>query len=122
MLYLHGGICSEEQEMEYTVVLTQRHELTPLWSATVPALPGCTVEAPSRLEALEKIRRRITEVASRTELVRVDVPAVPVTDGDQRTGPVSTPWEWYGAFKGDATWDQLFDEIERQRDAHLMGE
>ena len=26
------------------------------------------------------------------------------------------------AFKGDATWDQLFDEIERQRDAHLMGE
>lgn len=28
---------------------------------------------------------------------------------------LETPWEWYGAFKNDPTWGELFDDIERRR-------
>ena len=31
------------------------------------------------------------------------------------------PWKWAGVFKDDPTWDQLLEDIERQRDMHLVG-
>jgi hypothetical protein len=27
-----------------------------------------------------------------------------------------TPWEWFGAFKGDADWVGVFEEIEDERE------
>lgn len=30
------------------------------------------------------------------------------------------PWKWFGAFKDDPTWDQLLEDIERERDMHLV--
>lgn len=37
------------------------------------------------------------------------------------TENTETPWEWAGVFKDDPTWDQLLEDIERQRDMHLIG-
>ena len=28
-----------------------------------------------------------------------------------------SPWQWFGWAKDDPTWDELFEEIERQREA-----
>jgi hypothetical protein len=30
-------------------------------------------------------------------------------------------WRWFGAFKDDPTLDLIYDDIERQRDLHLVG-
>jgi len=32
------------------------------------------------------------------------------------------PWEWVGAFKNDPTWHQVFDGIEKERNANIIGE
>ena len=33
-----------------------------------------------------------------------------------------TPWEWFGAFKNDPTWETLFEEIEQRREATRKGQ
>ena len=106
--------------MEYTVILTRQPGAP--WRAAVPILPDCAVEAPTREQALEKIRERITVVTSHSEVLRLRVPAAPKTTGEQLSEASQTPWQWFGAFQNDPTWGLLFDEIERQRDAHLMEE
>jgi predicted RNase H-like HicB family nuclease len=106
--------------MEYTVILTGQPG-TP-WRAAVPILPDCTVEAPTRSQALEKIRERIAVVTSHSEVLRLNVHAAPKTTGEELSATSQTPWQWFGAFQNDPTWGLLFDDIERQRDAHLLGE
>jgi len=106
--------------MEYTVVLTRRPGAP--WQAAVPFLPNCTVEAPTRTEVLEKIRERIIVVTSCSEVLRLRVPIAPQATDEQPPEASLIPWQWFGAFRDDPTWGLLFDEIERQRDAHLMGE
>jgi hypothetical protein len=33
---------------------------------------------------------------------------------------LETPWEYFGIFKDDPTWLPMLDEIERQRDRHVV--
>ncbi len=106
--------------MEYTVILTRQPGAP--WRAAVPILPDCSVEAPTRTEALEKIQERIVVITSHSKVLRLHVPAAPKVTGEQLARASQTPWQWFGAFQDDPTWSALFDEIERQRDAHLMGE
>jgi len=106
--------------MEYTVILTRQPGAP--WRAAVPVLPNCTVEAPTRTEALEKIQERIITVTSHSEVLRLHVPAAPQATAKQPSKASQTPWQWFGTFQDDPTWGPLFDEIERQRDAHLTGE
>lgn len=97
--------------MKYTVILTE--ETDGSIHVTVPGLPYCTVEAKTRDEALNIVRETITTIISRSEIVQLDVSAEPKSGSLHR----NTPWEWFGAFKGDPTWGELFDEIEHQRNA-----
>jgi hypothetical protein len=60
-------------------------------------------------------------IASYSEVLRLEVPT-PKTADDLLPGKDGTPWQWFGAFKNDPTWGPLFDEIEQQRDARLVGE
>ena len=106
--------------MEYTVILTQQPGDP--WRAAVPVLPDCTVEAPTRTEALEKIQERIIVITSHSEVLRLHVHAAPKVIDEQPSKASQTPWQWFGTFQDDPTWAPLFDEIERQRDAHLTGE
>ncbi len=105
--------------MEYTVFLTQQPN-TP-WRAVVHELPDCVVEAPTRAEALEKIQQRILAIVSHTEVLRLQIPATPAIAGRQGQAASPTPWHWFGAFQTDPVLGSLFDEIERQRDAQILG-
>jgi predicted RNase H-like HicB family nuclease len=96
--------------MKYTVMLKEENGH---FLATVPALPECMVKAPTRSEAISTIRKAISEIISRIEIIQIDVSAEP------KSGTLiqETPWEWFGAFKNDPTWGELFDDIERRRNA-----
>ena len=59
--------------MGYQVLL--RSIPTNGYIATALAWPQCTVEAPTREEALEKMRTAIAELFSGGEIVEVEVPA-----------------------------------------------
>jgi predicted RNase H-like HicB family nuclease len=101
--------------MKYTIILTEKPSGG--IRVSIPALPDCTVEADNRDEALHLAREAIAQTISRSEIVHVDVPQQPksaLTSGD-------VPWEWFGVVKDDATWDALFDDIERHREATRKG-
>ena len=95
--------------MKYTILLTEKSEGG--IHASVPALPGCAVDAETRDDAIRLARETITALLSRSEIVQVDVPQSPKVSLTR----ADIPWEWFGAAKDDATWDVLFDEIEQNR-------
>jgi len=96
--------------MKYTVILTTKP--TGGIHVSIPALPDCTIEANSRDEALYLAREAIVQIVNRSEITQVDVPQPSSTAlGDD------VPWQWFGAFQEDASWDALFDDIEQRRKA-----
>lgn len=107
--------------MEYLVLLTRRGEISPSWRAAVPTLPECVVDAPTRKEAIERIRERIAEIAAHTEVLRVQVAASPKGNGDFGPTQFDLAWTGFGVFRGDLNWGELFDTIETERDALQIG-
>jgi predicted RNase H-like HicB family nuclease len=103
--------------MEYTVIITRQPGMRR--RATVPALPECVPEAATRDEVLASIQEQIQTFISQSEVVRLQVPIVP-TPQATATEAVPGSWHWSGVFQDDSTWGDLFDEIERQRDEHLI--
>jgi len=101
--------------MKYTVILTTKPNGG--IRVSIPALPNCIVEADNRDEALQLAREAIAQIVSRSEIISVDVPQQPISAA--REGDI--PWEWFGAFQGDTSWDALFDEIEQRREATRKG-
>ncbi len=97
--------------MQYTIILTPKPEGG--MHVSIPALPACTVEAASREEAIRLAREAIVQFISRSEMVHVDVPLV-LQDGLQQD---EVPWQWFGWAKDDPSWDLLFEEMERHREA-----
>lgn len=96
--------------MKYTVILTTKPNGG--IHVSVPALPDCTVEADSRDEALHLAREAIVQIVSRSEITQVEVPQPPSTVPGN-----DVPWQWFGAFQEDTTWDVLFNNIEQRREA-----
>jgi predicted RNase H-like HicB family nuclease len=100
-----------ENAMQYTLILTEKTEGG--IQLTVPALPACTVEAPTRDEAIRLAREAIAQTVIRSEIVQIDIPQQPRATAQPR----GVPWEWFGEAKADPTWDGLFDDLERRREA-----
>ena len=104
--------------MEYTVVLTKKPNSH--WHAVVPALPTCEAEAETREDVLAQIKDEITQY-------HIEVVKIEVTEAEGAYRQNGHPEEiesnpllkWAGAFRDDPTWDEMFDEIERRRDATL---
>lgn len=96
--------------MKYTVILTTKPNGG--IHVSVPALPNCTVEADSRDEALRLAQEAIGQIVNHSEITQVDVPHSPASAPRD-----DVPWQWLGAFQKDDTWDHLFDDIERRREA-----
>jgi predicted RNase H-like HicB family nuclease len=96
---------------KYTILLTETSEDG--IHVSVPALPDCTVEAETRDDAIRLAREAIASILSRSEIVQVDVSQPPKAPPTR----VGIPWEWFGASKDNVTWDALFNEIERNREA-----
>jgi predicted RNase H-like HicB family nuclease len=97
--------------MKYTVILTEDNGH---FKATVAGLPDFDVLAKTRTEALSNVSKAISKLIARSEIIQLEVPTAP------KTGSISNdiPWEWFGAFKDDPTWGELFEDIERQRNAN----
>jgi len=109
--------------MQYTVLLSKQPDAP--WRAVVPYLPDCVAEAATREEALARIKEHIAQIHQNFEIVQVEVPVGPLLNGNQQGQPEKTfeeRYPYYGAFKDDPWLHELFDEIERQRDATLMRE
>jgi predicted RNase H-like HicB family nuclease len=102
--------------MEYTVVITKEPDAR--WRAVASELPECAVEAPTRDEALARIKERIAEASQHIEVLKIEVPDSPNGNGAPRDSIKSL----MGLFKDDPTWGEMFDEIERRRDQHWAGE
>ncbi len=96
--------------VKYTILLTEKPDGG--IHVSVPALPDCIVEADTRDNAIRLAREAIAAIMSRSEVVQVDVPQPPKAPPTRD----EMPWEWFGAAKDDATWEPLFDEIERNRE------
>jgi predicted RNase H-like HicB family nuclease len=96
--------------MKYTIILTEKSDGG--IHVSVPALPECTIEATNRDEAIHLAREAIAEIARRSEILQLEVPQQPKTGVNSK----ETPWEWFGKAKDDASWDTLFDDIEKRRE------
>ncbi len=92
--------------MEYTIVLTKHSNF--LWRASVPALPECEVEADSREKVLSKIKEKVVSIASQSEVIQVEIPIKPQFSNE-------TNGSYFGIFREDKTWSELFDKIEENR-------
>jgi hypothetical protein len=100
--------------MRYTVLL-QRHPENDGYTATALVMPNCIGVGENEKEALENVQTLICETLSRSKLVTIDV--------DTDVFKIERkPNRWFGAFKEDATWGKLFDEIECLRDMTIEEE
>jgi hypothetical protein len=96
--------------MKYAVILTENPDGR--IHVAIPALPHFSIEAEDREAAIALARETISRIASRSEVVYLDIPEQLKSgsiDGD-------VPWDWFGKAKDDMTWNALFDDIERYRD------
>lgn len=105
--------------MQYTVVISEKPDGQ--WQAFVPVLPNCTVEAPTREQVLARIKDDLTAVAPKIEVLQVEVLVNGAQNGQHKKS-FEEEWPGFGAFKNDPFLSQLFDDIERERDATLVGE
>lgn len=110
--------------MEYTVVITKDPNAP--WRAVVPAIANCEAEAETREEVLEQIKEAIALMPHRhIEVVKIEMPEAENLyrqNGHLGEAEGNPLLQWAGAFRNDPTWDAMFDEIERQRDATLVRE
>lgn len=100
--------------MQYTVIIGEKPGGQ--WQAIVPVLPNCTAEAPTREAVLERIKENLIALAPTSfEVVQVEVPVNGSQNGQPKKS-VQQEWPDFGAFKNDPWLNQIFDDIERQRD------
>src|SRR4026207_1380144 len=109
--------------MQYTVVITQESDSR--WHAVVRGWPGCKAEAATREQVLTAVKERLSELLRHTEVVHIELPAPTLqTQSSNGAGEYTTfeeEWPDFGVFRDDPTLDELFDDIERRRDAQLAG-
>ena len=79
-------------------------------------------EAVSREQALEKVKTRIADMASRAEIVTLQAPALPIESNETEDKLLANGWDDHGIFKDNPAALQLFDEVEKERDQHLIGD
>ena len=106
--------------MEYTIVLMKKP--TSRWRAVVPALPACEAEAETREDVLAQIKEEITQY--HIEVVKIEVPEAENlyrSNGNLNQLEEDPILKFAGIFRDDPTLDEMFDEIERQRDARRVG-
>lgn len=91
--------------MTYLVVLDHHDDR---YTASVPALPGCTVEAPTREQALEAVRHSIGERVARSEIATVEAPPNAALDN---------PWlRNAGILAGHPAWDDFLEGCKLARE------
>lgn len=109
--------------MEYVAYLTYQPDNS--WQAVIPDLPDCIVNAETRTEALEKVKVLALNLVQKTEQVRIELPLPDQLAGGSngsKNGQLNLEKLGFGKFKDDQSWGELFEDIERQRDEHRIGQ
>jgi hypothetical protein len=106
------------------------------WRAVVLSLPAVVAEGASREQVLAEVKDRLAGIDSTIEIVTL--PIAGLSGSANRNGDYSEEngsqtemsllesarakgWVDYGLFADDPGALELFDEIERERDRHLVG-
>ena len=92
--------------MEYSVLIEPLGDEG--FVATVPALPRCRAEGPSREQTLARVRTSIAEMLHRVEVVSLSV--------DSPANGVEDPWlRVVGQFHDDPAFDPMMRDIYQKR-------
>ncbi len=109
--------------MEYAVVITKEPDSR--WQAVVQGWPDCKAEADTREQVITDLKARMAQRLRYTEVIHLEAPAptlpAPGLNGAADYTTFVEEWPDFGVFRDDPMLDELFDEIERRRDAHLAG-
>jgi predicted RNase H-like HicB family nuclease len=97
--------------MQYTVFISET--LTGQWQATVPVLPNCTAEAPTREAVLERIKNNLAAIPN-VEALQIEVETNDSQNGHLKKS-VKQDWPGFGSHPNDPDWGGFFDELDRQR-------
>ena len=112
-------------EQEYRVLITQSPASnangTHRWLATLLGFPFIVEEAVSRAQVIEKLKTRIANMALHTEIITLQAPALPIEENEIDPELAALGWDDYGQLKGDADALRMYDEIEQERDRHMVG-
>lgn len=100
------------------------------WKAQVLAFPQFTAEGSSREAVLEEIKEQLATLEAESEIVSVPVQQKqesPVEGGPPLDEELAAKlramgYEHFGIFADDPGALEVFDEIERLRDQHTIGE
>ena len=66
---------------------------------------------------MERIQHRIVSIVTHSELLNLSLHN---DNGNTKVELSETPWEWFGSGQTDPTWTTLFDDIETERNAHMI--
>lgn len=91
------------------------------WRATLLGFPTIVEEAFSRDQAIKQIEARLADMLAHAEIITLHGPALPMEMNGNSDELAALGWDDYGLFKDDPDALQLFDEVERERNNHLVG-
>jgi len=112
---------------EYKVLLTQKllaesaDGQSTCWRAMVLGFPYLVEEATSREQVIAQIQTRVEELIRNAEIITLTAPALPKAQNGADDELAAQGWDDRGLFKFDPEALKLFDEIEEERDRHLVG-
>jgi hypothetical protein len=113
-------------DKEYKVLVThfplgEADEQEGRWRATLLGFPYIVEEAISREEVINQIKARIDEILRNSEIITLTAPTPLLVTNGTETDLAIQGWDDHGLFKDDPEALKLFDEIEEERDRHLVG-
>jgi hypothetical protein len=114
-------------DKEYRVLITHLPVREPngqpeRWRATVLGFPYIVEEAVSREQVIRQVQARIAEILRQSEIVTLTAPALsPLAVTEEDHALLAQGWDDHGLFKDDQEALKLFDDIEAERDRHLVG-
>jgi hypothetical protein len=92
------------------------------WRAMVLGFPDLVAEADSREQVIKQIESLLYETLGHSEIVTVTTPArLLATTYEPEDALLAQGWDDHGLFKDDPEALKLFDEIEEERNRHLVG-
>ncbi len=97
--------------MHYTVFISRTE--SGQWQATVPVLPNCTAEAPTREAVLERIKTTLAATPS-FEALQIEAPSNGSQNGQIKKS-AQQDWPGFGSHPNDPDWGDFFQELDRQR-------
>jgi hypothetical protein len=110
---------------EYKILVTRplpaeaENSQSSCWRATVMDFPSLVEEACSREQVIRQVQARLNELLHQAEIVTLMAPAMPLQNGaDDELAAMG--YRHYGVFANDPEALRLFDEIEEERNKHLI--